>query len=198
MADPRFHSASGPFSLKELAELSGASIGAGADPETEFIDIKPLDEAALLAAASALDDEDALAHADRIVREDSMADLLGQVDALHVLTSLSGFEALLRGLEVTCHGTPFFAGWGLTRDMAAPPGRRRRTLSLDELVAGVLLLYPRYLDPVTGLPCPPEVLVQRMAQGQMPNRLSWVEPLRRAQGKIAARWRKQGKERGTA
>ena len=146
----------------------------------------------------AVADEDALAHADRIVREDSMADLLGQVDALHVLTSLSGFEALLRGLEVTCHGTPFFAGWGLTRDMAAPPGRRRRTLSLDELVAGVLLLYPRYLDPVTGLPCPPEVLVQRMAQGQMPNRLSWVEPLRRAQGKIAARWRKQGKERGTA
>ena len=143
-------------------------------------------------------DDDALAHADRIVREGSMADLLGQVDALHVLTSLSGFEALLRGLDVTCHGTPFFAGWGLTRDMAATPGRRRRTLSLDELVAGVLLLYPRYLDPVTGLPCPPEVLVQRMAHGQMPNRLSWVEPLRRAQGRLVTRWRRQGKERGTA
>ncbi len=45
MADPRFHSASGPFSLKELAELSGASIGDGADPEAEFVDVKSLGEA---------------------------------------------------------------------------------------------------------------------------------------------------------
>jgi len=142
----------------------------------------------------AVADEAALAHADRIVREGSMADLLDQVDAVHVLTSLSGFEALLRGLEVTCHGTPFFAGWGLTRDMAPVPGRRGRALSLDELVAGVLLLYPRYLDPVTGLPCPPEVLVRRMAQGETANRLGWVEPLRRLQGRIAARLRKPGKE----
>ena len=45
MADPRFHSASGPFSLKELAELAGASIGDGADPEAEFVDVKSLGEA---------------------------------------------------------------------------------------------------------------------------------------------------------
>ncbi len=45
MADPRFHSASGPFSLKELAELSGASIGDGADPEAEFVGVQSLGEA---------------------------------------------------------------------------------------------------------------------------------------------------------
>ncbi|MEM7688728.1 MAG: beta-3-deoxy-D-manno-oct-2-ulosonic acid transferase [Pseudomonadota bacterium] len=132
----------------------------------------------------AVDDAAALEVADRIVREGSMSDLLDQVDALHTLTSLSGFEALLRGTDVTCHGVPFYSGWGLTRDLGSVPKRRGRVLSLDELVAGVLLLYPRYLDPVTGLPCPPETLVQRLTAGEASNRLGWVEPLRRFQGRI--------------
>jgi capsular polysaccharide export protein len=109
-----------------------------------------------------------------------------------VLTSLTGFEALLRGCEVTCHGTPFYAGWGLTRDLGRVPDRRGRTLTLDALVAGVLILYPRYLDPVTGLPCPPEILIRRMTATQTPerptwpNRLSWIAPLRRWQGRLTA------------
>ena len=134
-------------------------------------------------------DEDALEYADRIVRDGSMPDLLDQVHALHVLTSLSGFEALLRGCEVICHGTPFFAGWGLTRDLAPVSDRRARKLSLDELVAGVLLLYPRYLDPVTRLPCPPEILIRRMAGNDMLNRQKWIEPLRRMQGRFVSRLR---------
>lgn len=141
----------------------------------------------------AIADDVALKHADRIVRGGSMAALLNAVDGVHVLTSLAGFEALLRGREVTCHGTPFYAGWGLTRDLGLVPARRGRQLSLDQLVAGVLLLYPRYLDPVSGLPCPPEVLVQRMASGKMPNRLSWLGPVRRAQGRLMARLRKKGR-----
>ncbi|MDZ7895374.1 MAG: hypothetical protein U5M50_10680 [Sphingobium sp.] len=61
---------------------------------------------------------------------------------------------------------------GLTRDLGEVPARREaRTLSLDALVAGVLILYPRYLDPVTGLPCPPETLVARMASATATNRL---------------------------
>jgi capsular polysaccharide export protein len=134
----------------------------------------------------AVTDSDALGVADRVVRGPSMAALLDSVDAVHVLTSLTGFEALLRGCEVTCHGTPFYAGWGLTRDIGAVPGRRGRMLSLDELVAGVLILYPRYLDPVTGLPCPPEVLVKRMATDTARNRLGWIAPLRRWQGRLMA------------
>ncbi|EAQ29009.1 capsule polysaccharide export protein [Erythrobacter sp. NAP1] len=138
-----------------------------------------------------VDDTVALQFADKIVREGSMADLLDQVDNVHVLTSLSGFEALLRGRDVTCHGTPFYAGWGLTRDLGEVPDRRGRTLKLDQLVAGVLLLYPRYLDPVTGLPCPPEILIQRMSDQRTPNRLQWVAPLRRAQGIMMARLRRR-------
>jgi capsular polysaccharide export protein len=64
------------------------------------------------------------------------------------------------------------------------PDRRGRALSLDELVAGVLILYPRYLDPVTGLPCPPEVLIRRMAEGTARNRLGWVSRIRTLQGRL--------------
>lgn len=88
--------------------------------------------------------------------------VLGQVDAVHTLTSLTGFEALLRGVPVTCWGGPFYAGWGLTTDRGAALPRRARRLALDELVAGALLLYPRCIDPLTRLPCPPEVLLARM------------------------------------
>ena len=129
-------------------------------------------------------DDDALRCADRIVRGGSMARLLELVDAVQVLTSLTGFEALLRGREVTCHGTPFYAGWGLTRDLAPVPERRGRQLTLDQLVAAVLILYPRYLDPVTHLPCPPETLIHRMTEGSAHNRLGWVTRIRQLQGRL--------------
>jgi len=129
-------------------------------------------------------DDEALIHADQVIRGGAMARLLDVVDAVHVLTSLTGFEALMRGLDVTCHGTPFYAGWGLTRDLTPIPDRRGRALSVDELVAGVLILYPRYLDPVTGLPCRPEVLIRRMAEGTARNRLGWVSRIRKLQGRL--------------
>jgi capsular polysaccharide export protein len=137
----------------------------------------------------AVPDTEVLAIADRIVREPSMAALLETVDAVHVITSLTGFEALMRGREVICHGTPFYSGWGLTRDLGAVPERRGRQLSLDELVAGVLILYPRYLDPVTGLPCPPETLIERMTSRRMRSGMEWLQPLRQWQGRIMAKWR---------
>ena len=137
----------------------------------------------------AVPDIEILAHADRIVRGGGMAPLLDAVDAVHVLTSLTGFEALMRGRAVTCHGTPFYAGWGLTRDLAGVPARRARVLALDALVAAVLILYPRYLDPVTALPCPPEVLVGRMANASATNRHGWIAPLRRWQGRLMAGFR---------
>jgi capsular polysaccharide export protein len=113
-----------------------------------------------------------------------MPALLARVDGVHVLTSLTGFEALLRGLDVTVHGHPFYAGWGLTRDMAGPLARRTRTLALSELIAGTLILYPRYIDPVTELPCPPEILLDRFAEGWRPQ-TSWLIRFRQFQGRIA-------------
>jgi capsular polysaccharide export protein len=98
--------------------------------------------------------------ADAVVTDGSTAALLALVDELHTMTSLAGFEALLRGRRVVVYGRPFYAGWGLTVDRV--PQDRGRTLTLDELVAGVLILYPRYLDPLTRLPCGPEVVIERL------------------------------------
>ncbi|MFT8736206.1 MAG: capsular biosynthesis protein [Zymomonas mobilis] len=101
-------------------------------------------------------------YADIVIRHYPIAKLLDQVDAVHVWTSLAGFEALLRHREVICHGTPFYAGWGLTRDLGHIPARRKRRLDITELAAVTLILYPRYLDPETGVPCSPEVLIERL------------------------------------
>ena len=90
-----------------------------------------------------------------IVIDVSIAQLLQDVDAVHVLTSLTGFEALLRGKEVVCYGLPFYAGWGLTRDSLSTP-RRTRKLSIEELVAGALLEYPKYVNRASGGLCPAE------------------------------------------
>lgn len=89
--------------------------------------------------------EQALMVCDHIEVEASLAQCLRVADEVHVMTSLVGFEALLRGLSVHTYGQPFYASWGLTTDRH-PVRRRSRTLSIDELVAGTYLLYPRYLN----------------------------------------------------
>lgn len=73
-----------------------------------------------------------------------LGDLFLEVDHVYVITSLSGFEALLYDLPVTVVGAPFYSGWGLTDDRVSIE-RRTRKLSLVELFCGAYLLYPRYL-----------------------------------------------------
>ncbi|TVQ52960.1 MAG: beta-3-deoxy-D-manno-oct-2-ulosonic acid transferase [Rhodobacteraceae bacterium] len=96
-----------------------------------------------------------------VVRAD-MAACLAWCDRVATITSLTGFEALLRGRAATCFGRPFYAGWGLTDDADPPP--RTRRLTLDELVAATLILHPVYVDPATRLPCPPEIAVATLAR----------------------------------
>ncbi len=112
--------------------------------------------------------------ADRVVGGLSIVDLLDRCHHVETMTSLAGFEALIRGLTVAVHGRPFYAGWGLTEDLA-PGADRGRTLSLDELVAGALILYPLYLDPVAMKPCTPEQLLDRLSEARAaapPSRLA--------------------------
>lgn len=122
-------------------------------------------------------EEQALAIADELIGEVAIDRLLDQVDRVHVLSSLAGFEALLRGVPVTCHGLPFYAGWGLTDDRVTPP-RPHRTLSIDALVAAVLILYPLYF-------------VDASPAGQSPEAaLTALESWRRRQaGRRPAWWR---------
>ncbi|WP_423817748.1 capsular polysaccharide biosynthesis protein [Roseovarius nubinhibens] len=114
------------------------------------------------------------------------AALLGQVDAVWTMTSLMGFEALLRGLPVTCLGAPFYAGWGLTTDLGPVPDRRVARPTLDGLVHAALIDYPRYCDPVTGLPCPVEVVVERLATGEGLGRRPALRVLSKLQGVFAS------------
>lgn len=121
-----------------------------------------------------LPDQKVLTFANEVSRGGNITELLAQVDEVHTLTSLAGFEALIRNIPVTTYGTPFYAGWGLTRDKGAITPRRNRVLSLTELVAGTLLIYPRYLDPVTLLPCPLETVLDRFEQPDVWNPTYWM------------------------
>lgn len=85
------------------------------------------------------------------------------VDEVHTLTSLSGFEGLLRGKKVYTYGRPFYAGWGLTQDMQAFP-RRNKVLTIEGLIAGALILYPAYFDWKTGEICNIETVIHRLSQ----------------------------------
>lgn len=84
--------------------------------------------------------------ADQVVENADISSCIAAADEIHTMTSLAGFEALLQGKSVHCHGAPFYAGWGLTHDRIPLPQRQRR-LSLDELVHGALIAYPRYIIP---------------------------------------------------
>jgi len=98
------------------------------------------------------------AYCNEIILHASIHHLIGAVDEVHVMTSLTGFEALLRNRKVVTYGLPFYAGWGLTVDIHPHP-RRNRRLSLDELVGAVLIEYPTYrLPDIMGFATPEAAL----------------------------------------
>ncbi len=106
---------------------------------------------------------------DLVLEDVSVTDCLDAVDEVHTMTSLVGFEGLLRHKRVECYGLPFYAGWGLTHDHHRLE-RRRRRLRLAELVAATLILYPRYINWRTGAFTTPEMALdilqsQLLAQG---------------------------------
>lgn len=87
--------------------------------------------------------------ADHVETRLSVVSCIEACNVVHTMTSLTGFDALLRGKKVVVYGQPFYAGWGLTDDVVKEGvafARRQRVLSLDELVAGALLHYPIYWD----------------------------------------------------
>lgn len=87
--------------------------------------------------------------------------LLAEVDVVYTVTSGLGFEALMRGVPVRCHGLPFYAGWGLTEDVMTSP-RRGAPRDLESVAAAALIRSTRYVDPVRGTPCSVEAAVERL------------------------------------
>lgn len=124
--------------------------------------------------------------ADAVLSRADPAALLPHVDALWTMTSLLGFEALLRGTPVHTTGAPFYAGWGLTTDHGQVPPRRRARPTLAGLVHATLIDYPRYRDPVSGRPCPVETVVDRLATGRVARPGALNRLLSKLQGLLAS------------
>ncbi len=120
------------------------------------------------------DEEDSRGCCNEVIVDVDMAELLQQVDEVHTLTSLAGFEGLLRGKKVTCYGQPFYAGWGLTQDVL-PVARRTRRLTAEQLFAGALLLYPTYVDHITGEFIAPEQALDNLLawRNRAPSSVPW-------------------------
>ena len=90
--------------------------------------------------------------ADLIVDDVDIADLIAMCDGIETISSLAGFEALLRGKDVTVHGLPFYAGWGLTNDLARSPRRTARR-TIEEICYVVFVQYTRHVHPVSYQAC---------------------------------------------
>lgn len=129
-----------PFTNNDLVRLARRE-----NPEADLI-YKPHPEV-LSGIASKLSDPNDVRAISRILEDDvTLSDSLQSIDHVYTITSLSGFEALLRGIKVTTIGCPFYSGWGLTDDRQPNP-RRRRKLSVEEIFACAYIVYPRYFDP---------------------------------------------------
>lgn len=101
-------------------------------------------------------DKATLGLADAVAHDVAMPDCLALIDEVHTISSLTGFEALLRAKKVTCYGLPFYAGWGLTNDIDSdvmPKSnflKRREChvdLTLNQLIYCTLIEYPLYRLP---------------------------------------------------
>ena len=164
----------------------------GLNPEA-FVIYKPHPDVEAGLRDGSIAPEDLARLADHVATRADPIALIGAADRVVTMTSLLGFEALLRGVPVTVTGTPFYAGWGLTDDSGAVPARRRARPSLEALVHASLIAYPRYHDPLTGRPCPVEVAVERLASGTIPTPALRLRALAKVQGWCAGHawiWRR--------
>lgn len=130
----------------------------------------------------------ALQWADHVEVQASVVSCIEACGVVVTMTSLTGFDALLRDKQVVVHGRPFYAGWGLTQDQLPVP-RRERTRSLDELVACALLHYPLYWDPVLKGYTRCEAVLQQLLQRR--EALQQSGQLKRLRvGYVRRQWRK--------
>lgn len=105
--------------------------------------------------------------ADHIETDLSVISCIEACDDVHTMTSLTGFDALLRDKKVVTYGQPFYAGWGLTEDRGLTDAvRQRRTarLSLEALIVGTLLRYPLYWEPDLKGFTDCEAIIRRIVQ----------------------------------
>ena len=116
----------------------------------------------------------------KIIAEKSITDIV-----------LYGDTRPVHAEAITCLGLPFYSGWGLTHDRHEVPRRQARPDILG-LIHACLIEYPRYFDPMSKLPCPPEVVVERLAAAADLPQACYLRPLAKIQGVFASQahlWR---------
>ncbi|MEM9425549.1 MAG: capsular polysaccharide biosynthesis protein [Pseudomonadota bacterium] len=120
--------------------------------------------------AGAIDESAVREVTDHTLAHVGAAEAIAAADEVWTITSTLGFEALLRGKPVTCLGMPFYAGRGLTLDMAPRPAHREgHDVTLAALTHACLISYSRYFDPRNGQPLSPETAVSLLETGiEMP------------------------------
>lgn len=79
------------------------------------------------------------------IYQGSLPDALSNCSKVYTITSIVGFEALIRGIPVVTFGQPFYSGWGVSDDRC-PLKRRNRNLDVVNIFSAAYFLYPIYLD----------------------------------------------------
>ena len=144
------------------------------DNPNAYIIYKPHPDVQAKNRPGSLNKETLRAYVDYVAEKGSLDSWLRVIDELHTLTSLSGFEALIRGVAVYTYGKPFYAGWGLTHDFESFPTRKKK-LTIAALVAGALILYPRYWDWRSHQFCRPEDVCELFVRGELVEPRLWVK-----------------------
>ncbi|KJF67282.1 hypothetical protein RS75_13390 [Rhizobium nepotum 39/7] len=148
-----------PFTNNDLVRLAAQE-----NPEAEIV-YKPHPDV-LSRMRREVSNPDDVAHLCTIMKgQVSLPDALDSAYHIYTITSLAGFEALLRGKKVTTVGAPFYAGWGLTDDRQSLT-RRGRRLSMEALFATAYILYPMYFNPGTGRASTFEETIDNVADPQ--------------------------------
>ncbi|HCP10158.1 MAG TPA: beta-3-deoxy-D-manno-oct-2-ulosonic acid transferase [Thermodesulfobacterium commune] len=127
----------------------------------EYIVYKPHPDVANKYKKGEIDQKILFEYCNEVCPHTSIIDLINHADEICVNTSLAGFEALIRGKKVICFGQPFYSGYGLTQDIYPVP-RRNRNLTIEELVAGAIILYPVYVSIINNHSISPEEAIREI------------------------------------
>ncbi|MCO8082498.1 capsular polysaccharide biosynthesis protein [Acinetobacter lwoffii] len=143
------------------------------DHPDSYIIYKPHPDVQTGLRVGKISDQDMLTYANRVELNTSILECFEICDEVHTITSLSGFEALIRGLKVYCYGLPFYAGWGLTQDLYSSQRRNNKNVTLETLLYVTLVEYPTYNLPHTqasGIPLvrPEDVIAYIKSQLDQP------------------------------
>lgn len=143
------------------------------DHPNSYIIYKPHPDVQTGLRVGKISNQDMLTYANQIELKTSILECFEICDEVHTITSLSGFEALIRGLKVYCYGLPFYAGWGLTQDLYSSQRRNNKNITLETLLYVTLVEYPTYNLPHTrasGIPLvrPEDVIAYIKSQLDQP------------------------------